>query len=216
VTATPFAVLAAKELLGKATERDRVLTDTELASVWRATDGLPYPYDPVVRLLQLTGLRLREAAELSWSENLDKAIITIPASRMKGKVTHVLPIAPMALAILESLPGSSGSVFSTTGGQKPIAGFSKMKGKVDAAMLEPVAHWTFHDLRRSFRTGLAMLGTPEIVSELCVAHAQKSLHRTSDRHAYLPEKSQALTRWENHLRSICEPFANVIEFTSRK
>jgi integrase len=53
------------------------------------------------RLLALTGLRKTEALGARWSEfNDDLSVWTIPASRMKGKQQHVVPLAPQAADVV--------------------------------------------------------------------------------------------------------------------
>src|SRR5262249_8576853 len=78
----------------------RVWSDTELAKVWNA---LPEQgdYRDIIRLLILTGQRLREIANLSWSEvDHGAAIITLPPSRTKNHREHVVPLSAPALEIL--------------------------------------------------------------------------------------------------------------------
>ncbi len=218
-TVSPFAGLSAKDLLGKPNPRTRILNDSELAAVWRATAGLSYPAGPFVRLLLLTGQRLREVAEMSLAEvDSGKGIWTIPADRMKADAPHIVPLAPEAVAILECLPRWAGPfIFSTTSGRRPIANFSGIKEKFDALMpgIEP---WRFHDLRRSMRTGLSALRIADTVSELCIAHTQKGLHKIYDQHAYLDEKRHAFDAWANHVLTICEPDAasNVTELAATR
>src|SRR5205823_4812221 len=92
--------------------------------------------------------------------------------RMKTDTPHAVPLSPAAVLILQSLPHF---VFSTTGGERPISGFSKMKRRLDDAMKEPLAAWRFHDARRSMRTALSALRVPDIVAELAIGHTQKGL-----------------------------------------
>jgi integrase len=85
----------------KATEgsRDRVITDPELAAIWRALG--PGDYGDIVRLLILTGQRRDEIGALRWSEvDLDRGLLVLPASRTKNKRQHEVPLAPMARGIL--------------------------------------------------------------------------------------------------------------------
>jgi integrase len=182
-----------------------VLNDGELAAVWRSTVALPYPAGPFARLLILTGQRLREVAEMAWAEvELDKALWTIPADRMKGDAAHVVPLSQDVVAILESLPRWTGPfVFSTTGGERPIANFSGIKEKLDALMTG-VDPWRFHDLRRTMRTGLSALPIPSNICELAIGHAQPGLHRVYDRHSYRDEKRRAFELWAAKLASIIE------------
>ena len=66
-----------------------------------------YPVGPVYRMLLLTGLRLNEAAQLSWPEVQGDTII-IPAARMKGRDgkarEHLVPLSSAAQEIIASLP----------------------------------------------------------------------------------------------------------------
>jgi integrase len=127
ITASPLAGLQQKALLGEKTARDRVLDDPELRAVWGAAVELGYPWGDCVRLLILTGQRLREIADLNWSEiDLDHQLITIPAKRMKkGARAHEIPLAPLALALLATLPQwTEGRRFalSASGGKRSLAG----------------------------------------------------------------------------------------------
>jgi len=80
----PCDRLNSGDLIGERHARDRVLSDDELRALWRATERMGYPYDPLYRLLALTGLRIGEACGAHWSEfDLKRREWTIPASRMK-------------------------------------------------------------------------------------------------------------------------------------
>jgi integrase len=60
-----------------------VLTDAELAAIWKAADG-PGSYDSIVRLLILTGQRREEVAGMTWDEVADDlSAWTISANRAK-------------------------------------------------------------------------------------------------------------------------------------
>src|SRR5262249_19962609 len=159
------------EFVREMAPRQRVLTDSEVALIWRATQGQirnsiesTYPGGPFVRLLLLTGARRNEVAQMTWDEvNLDHALWMIPAHRTKTGAPHEVPLSPMAVDLLKSLPRFAGGfVFSANGGRAPIKGFGKFKDSVDmrAAELAPpgLAEWRFHDLRRTARTNLSSLG----------------------------------------------------------
>ena len=73
--------------------RSRVLTDNELAMIWRALGD--DQYSAIVKLLCLLGARRDEIASLCWSEiDLDRAIITLPPERTKNRREHQIPLAP--------------------------------------------------------------------------------------------------------------------------
>jgi integrase len=198
---SPCTGIRTSEVIGKTESRQRVLNDAEIRAVWAAAEGIGYPAGPFARMLFISGQRLREVAEVRWAEiDLDKALWTIPPERMKGDAAHEVPLPQMAVDILKGLPRWHGDfVFTTTGGARPISGFSKMRLRIDAAMKEPIAPWRFHDIRRTMRTGLGALPVPNKVSELCIAHAQPGLHWTYDLHSYRDEKRRAFELWSGRL-----------------
>jgi hypothetical protein len=68
ITASPAAGIRPNKLLGEKKPRQRLLSDDEIRAFWKATGQLGYPYQPLYRLLMLTGVRLREGAEARWSD----------------------------------------------------------------------------------------------------------------------------------------------------
>jgi integrase len=198
--------------------RNRFLTDDELRAVWNACDGLGYPSNAIIKLLILTGQRLREIANVSWSElDLDKALLIIPPGRMKNGRAHAVPLAPQALAIFKSMPRFKGPfVFTTTGGRTPFVGFTKAKRRLDAA--SGVTGWVLHDVRRTVRTNFGALPVPDNVRELIISHTQTVLRRTYDLYSYLDEKRECLRLWEARLSGIVAPPtpADVIVLTGRQ
>jgi hypothetical protein len=80
-----------------------------------------------------------------------------------------------------------------------------------------VAKWTFHDLRRTMRTGLGGLPIPSNICEMCISHSQPGLHKVYDRHGYRNEKRRAFELWAARVAEIVEPDTgdNVVRFSSR-
>src|SRR5262249_24799039 len=164
--------------VGEMPPRQRVLTDSEIALVWQATQGefrngieSTYPAGPFARLLLLTAVRRSEGAHMTWDEgNLDDALWVLPRRRTKSGSRHEVPLPPMAVDLLRSLPrfGGGDFVFSTKGGRAPISSFAKFKDIIAAraAELAPpgLANWRFHDLRRTARTNLASLGVATFIA----------------------------------------------------
>ncbi|MEW6438819.1 MAG: site-specific integrase [Pseudomonadota bacterium] len=229
---SPCDRISAKAVIGAKKPRQHILSDKELAEIWRATandSGFGFPFAPFVRLLLLTGQRLREVADATWAEfDLDKALWTIPAERMKGDAAHEVPLSPAAVELLGKLPRfeptrkSKGTaealyLFSTTSGERPISGFSRAKTRLDGMMSE-VGEWRYHDLRRTVRTHLGGLPVPSNVAELVIAHAQPGLHKVYDLHAYRDEKRRALELWADRLLSIVgeAPGGNVLPIRRRQ
>ncbi|HYZ39111.1 MAG TPA: hypothetical protein VE687_00595, partial [Stellaceae bacterium] len=86
VPTNPFADLPISA--GK-TERERVLTDTELAEVWVAAGVLEYPWGPFYRLAILTLQRREPVAAMRWPEIAgDMSRWSIPGPKMKRGKPH--------------------------------------------------------------------------------------------------------------------------------
>jgi integrase len=210
-----------KDIVGAKKPRQRIMNNAEIVEVWQASAALPAPFGALVRMLLITGQRLREVANAKWSEfDLDPKLWTIPPARMKGDAAHEVPLSPFAIEIIGSLAKpedrkAGASVFSTTASKAPISGFSKAKIALDRLINEtrlkadpdakPIEPFVFHDLRRTVRTALSGLPVPDPVAELVIAHAKPGLHKVYDQHAYLDEKRRALDLWASKLRSIVEP-----------
>jgi integrase len=215
--------------------RDRVLSDDELTAVWRASCDLDYPFGPMFRLLVATGQRREEVAALSWTE-LDQtsATWTLPAKRAKNRQAHIVPLSPIAIAVLDELAlllGSvedgapkwprKGLVLSTTG-KTAVSGFSKAKARLDRTMKdaekkraevagdepEPIDPWRLHDLRRTVATGLQRLGVRFEVTEAVLNHvsgAKSGVAGVYQRHDWKDEKRVALEAWGRHLSALLKP-----------
>jgi integrase len=210
---SPCSRIKVAEHAGKTESRTRVLGDDELRLVWQAADKLGYPFGTLVKMLALTGQRLTEISSASWSE-IENDVLTVPPERMKGKIAHTVPLAPEAAALLATLPHFAGFIFTTTGGKRPVSGFSKAKARLDreiAKLGSAPPPWTLHDIRRTVRTRLSGLGVLPLVAELVIAHKQGGIHAVYDLHRYDAEKRDALLRWERALRAIIEsPPPNVV------
>jgi integrase len=211
-------------------ERDRTLSDPEWRALHRAVQRLEYPFGPFVHMLMLTALRRQEVSHARWSELdlTDKRWWTIPKERMKGDRVHIVPLTKQMVALIDALPRNGEFLFSSRNVSQPLAGYSTLKARLDRLMLEEIqredkdvteiAHWTFHDIRRSIRTQMSMLPIPEgdIVRESILAHVRPSLHRTYDKYKYLDERRRAYELWQGKLTSIIERrSADVIKMQDR-
>ena len=83
--------------------RERVLTDAEMAAVWK--DAPDSDYGRIVRLLMLTGCRRDEIGSLRWSEiDVKGKAITLPGSRTKNGREHVVPLSRRSAGDREGHP----------------------------------------------------------------------------------------------------------------
>ena len=65
---------------GKEYARDRALSDSEIAALWSALEGIGSQARDCYKLLLLTGQREMEVVGMPWSEvDFDKALWTLPA-----------------------------------------------------------------------------------------------------------------------------------------
>jgi integrase len=183
--------------------RERVLSDDELAAIWRATDGSG-PFNGIVRLLILTGQRRDEAVGMTWVElSGDFSTWVIPASRTKNGTTHIVPLASPAQDLLRSLPQFDGLVFPGLRGV--FNGWSKAKAALDAR--SGVTTWRLHDLRRTAATGLQRLGVRLEVTEQILGHVSGSragIVGVYQRHDFASEKRAALDAWGERVVAIVE------------
>lgn len=191
--------------------RQRVLTDDELKRVWDGAAQLG-TFGTIVQLLILTGQRRGEIAGLKWSywlpDAADKAI-TWPAETTKNGHEHTFPCGDFTWSLLDAAVQANAPVtdspyvFRSKHGIGHFNGWSKSKARLDR--LSGVSDWTLHDLRRTFATNLAALGTPIHVTEKLLNHtsgATGGLVSVYQRHQWWDEQVAAIQKWEAKLQSL--------------
>ncbi len=189
----------------KTKPRERVLNDAELAAVWHRADAYGWPFGRIVQLLILTGQRRGEIVGLrsSW---IDEQMIRYPAEFVKNQHSHTVPLGDWAVKIIEDLLESTDLLFpSRLDDNKPYNGFSKSKVAFDREL--DIASYTLHDLRRTFSSTMARLGTPLHVTEKMLNHVSGTISGVAavyNRHAYIEEMRQANTAYEAHLRDVID------------
>ena len=190
----------------KEVPRQRTLTEDELQRVWRGFCAMAYPFGDLGRLLLLTGLRRGELANARWSQvDVERAVLTLPAASTKTAQSHVVPLVPQVLAILEAMPRIDGSDLLFPSGRlssaRPVSGFSKALAA--AQRLSGTAEWSWHDLRRTCRTNLGRLGVEPHIGERVLGHAVGSdVARIYDLHRYEKPMRQALLLWVSDVERI--------------
>lgn len=177
--------------------RDRVLTLDELRMIYRAVSSLDNAHAAFVRLLILTGQRRSEIANLKWQEVFD-GYLQLEAVRSKNNHKIITPLTSLAGELLASMPANEGEfVFSTTGGSRPIAGFSKLKRRLDE--LVEIDDWRFHDFRRSLATALEEHEVDRFTVQCVLNHTDNSITAVYDRSSHMNRKRRALECWEHLL-----------------
>lgn len=198
--------------------RTRVLDDDEIRTLWRALDQWPadHGYPQLMRTMLLTGLRI-DAASRGHAKEIKDDTWIVPKDRTKQLGGDFL--LPLSAPVEAMVAGKNGYLFSTDGGKTSISGFSKFKRRLDAKIKtlrrgHPMKHWTNHDLRRTARTLLSSLSTPDI-AERCLAHVIPGVRGVYDLHDYELEKRDAFAALANRVLGIVDPHSNVVALKLR-
>ena len=119
----------------------------------------------------LTATRTGEARNACWPEiDIESAMWTVPALRMKGRkarVDHRVPLSDAALSVLRQarvLCSGSGLIFPGPSGA-PLSNMTALK----LLRTSGIACVT-HGFRSSFRDWCGETGVAREVAELCLAH----------------------------------------------
>lgn len=183
-------------------ERERVLSDDEIKTLWPAFKKQGEPFSAYFKILLLTGQRRTEVATMKWEHlDLEHGLWTIPAGLTKADRDHEVPLSPLAMEIISDVAKLGKHVF-TTRADRPISGFSKTKKAVDVAAKGMKQPWRLHDLRRTCGTGMARLKVQRIVISQVLNHAEGGVTRIYDRYSYLDEKRHALDAWSRHVETL--------------
>lgn len=167
-------------------KRERVLSDEELNTIWAYEHP---PYSTIVKLLILTGQRLNQIASLQ-SDWIEGDLIHFPAAVMKNGDPHTIPIGQLSHGFLSECPFG-------------FSGWSNAKKRMDR--LTGVEGYRLHDLRRTWATKMAEIGTPIQVAEAHLDHRSGTISGVAAiyfRHNWLAEMRDAVQRYEDHILQI--------------
>jgi integrase len=189
--------------------RDRVLSDGELAHIWRSLGA--DQFGDIVRLLMLTAQRREEIGGLRWSEiDFERALIVLPSARTKNKRQHEVPLSSSARTIIERQTRRKGRDLIFGYGEGPFSGWSDCKAGLDQRIIEHrgknFREWRLHDLRRTVATVMAdRLGVLPHIVEAILNHV--SGHRAGVAGVYNRAKYEAVMRdalslWADHVAAI--------------
>jgi len=230
VHANPFAAIPIDKAIAK---RERVLSDQELAEIWRAAGDAAAPYSTIVRLLILTGQRRGEVAGMVWTEiSDDLRTWTMPGERTKNGAPHMTPVSAPARDLIKALlpqdaneskrvlrEWRANGALVLPGAVGTFGGWSKAKRMLDKTIMDarakaangekpaPLEPWSLHDLRRTTATGLQRLGVRLEVTEGVLNHISGSRGGVAgvyQRHDWATEKRAALDAWAAHVSSMIE------------
>ena len=187
--------------------RDRVLSDSELAAIWKVCGD--DDFGKIVTLCFLTGCRRTEVGGMRWSEvDLDKGVWVLPAERSKNHRPHALPLMRMMREILDTVPHmASRDLLFGSYSPKGFGAWDEGKRALDERLAGQVQPWKLHDIRRSVATKMADIGVQPHIIEQILNHV--SGHKAGpasiyNKSSYEREVKAALAQWHDHLRTLVE------------
>jgi len=187
--------------------RDRVLTDAELKTIWKACPDSDF--GAIIKLLILTGQRANEIGGLCWDEVHDEQIV-LPSRRTKNKRAHVVPLSDPTRAILEQFRADGRTHVFGRIDSAGFDGWGYAKRTLDTQIAKdgkPSEHWTVHDLRRTVATRMAELGVQPHIIEAVLNHVsghKGGIAGVYNRATYDKEKREALNLWAEHVTAMVE------------
>ena len=156
------------------------------------------------RLLVLTAVRSNEVRGATWSEfDLDAALWTIPAERMKARGEHRIPLAPEAVVVLKQARelGGADLVFPSprdTG--KPLSDMAMTKILRDVGLENDKGEKvTVHGFRSSFRDWCADSGKSRELAEQALAHTVKGVEAAYFRSDLLDRRRGLMEAWSAYV-----------------
>lgn len=209
--ANPVGVVA-KLLPKQPTARERVVHQPSMS--WSDVPGFveehlrsdkPSLSKTLLEFLILTAARSGEVRAMSWDEvDLDKAVWTVPASRMKAKAEHRVPLSVRAVEILTA---------QQTKADHPTLVFPSIRGKVPSDMIlteylrgikaissETGRTATAHGFRSSFRNWASENGCPRDYAERALAHTirnqSEAAYHTTD---LLDQRRSMMEAWSQYV-----------------
>lgn len=204
--ANPMLDLMPAEILKPREVKHRAALDAKelpaFLSKLAAYDGDPHTVH-ALRLLMLTATRPGEVRGARWAEvDMDAALWTIPAERMKMRQEHRVPLSSQALELLQSMQAHNGGrelVFpSPFYPSKPLSEntFNSAMARMGYKNLA-----TAHGFRALFSTVANETGWRADVIERQLAHKERNEVRAAyHRSTYMPERTQLLQWWADYLQ----------------
>nr|WP_314710784.1 tyrosine-type recombinase/integrase [uncultured Comamonas sp.] len=148
----------------------------------------------------LTACRSGEARGMTWSEvDWKNAVWTVPAERMKAKLTHRVPLSPRAMEILQQQRGQHESlVFPSVRvrGELSDMAITSLLRRLNVESDVPGRVATAHGFRSSFRDWCSEHGYSRDLAERSLAHTIKdkveaAYHRTD----LLEQRRELMNAW---------------------
>jgi integrase len=137
--------------------------------------------------------------------DLENAKWLLPGDRSKNRREHLIPLSEATAHLLTAAVETREAFVFGYGKERGFSGWSKAKKALDKRTADAghkIEHWTLHDLRRSFASGLQRLKIEPHIIEACLNHTAPKLQRNYQTFDYEPEKRAALARWAAHVDAV--------------
>jgi len=186
----------------KARQRDRVLAEREIRSLWQVLDQEELVMAATFRMRLLTAQRGVEVLAMRW-EHLDGDWWTIPGEVAKNGLTHRVPLAPQVQTLLDELRAATGlSEWVFASPRRQGAHITAVQKAAERIAKRAEVDFVPHDLRRTAASFMTSMGIARLVVSKILNHVESGITAVYDRHSYDAEKRQALGRWAGRMETI--------------
>ena len=180
-------------------QRDRVLTEDEIRTLWAAWEALRPKMGAFFKLRLLTAQRGGEVVNMRTQHvDLSGGWWTIPDDHSKNGLSHRVPLTETAIALITGLKPEKPAEED----EYILVGARGKRQQAEAAATFTVPDFRGHDLRRTAASYMASGGVPRLVIGKILNHAERDITAVYDRHSYDAEKQTALAWWDTKLCSI--------------
>ena len=182
-------------------EADRLPEVFELLSKGpKRDDGMP----DLIKVLCLTLCRINEVVALRYDWiDFEQGVITIPASQMKAKREHRIPICTQLEKILKRRQALGGVfVFPC---KRTESGHKSRMVHLDRTPCKELT--TLHGFRSTGRSWMASNGYDFAASEYCLAHRCENVTQASyQRYDYLEQRRTIMQAWGDFVEQCYTPY----------
>jgi integrase len=209
----PVVMMKASDAVKKPkTRNNRALNLDQLRDVLTAVERatLSTTVRSAVRLMFLTAVRTNELIAARWTEiDLDNGLWTIPASRMKSREEHLVPLSNQAVSILRDLHKLTGKqewVLPNARDDRRHMGNVTMNNVFVRLGFNDDSWFRGHGCRGTFSTWANENDFNRDWVEKQLAHVEKDQGRLAYNAArWLPQRKVMMQRWADTIDTLVAP-----------
>lgn len=190
----------------------------ELPTLLRAISAYPHAKDVRLglRLLLLTASRPSEVRKARWSEfDIDAALWSVPAERMKKRREHLVPLSRQALEVLKELRELTGAYPLLLPGRiDRKVPRSNMVFSMALRRMGYEGRQTPHGFRHIASTILREQGFARDHVEAQLSHVEGGVSGVYNKATYLPQRREMMQWYANHLDAM--EHGNIFELPANR